>query len=234
MAIFDATDPANANKVGEGAAEIRDVKTTFNSELEQVVITVIDSIWECVVGWPRIYTQGAAPTPGANADAGRCWLDTDVDILWVHDGTDWNRVGPPPIDIRIPLPFGIPQTFEAAAWDEKDWIYWDGAVMVAVAWKSDEGHRFSKTYVLTGCEIRFGADAAVLAGTKLEVRLYDVAAAAAIAGSTLSFTDTTVVSAESADLTAAIAAGARRLRLQVKTTGGTGTLLHAELRIRQS
>ncbi len=233
MPIFDASKPATAtDKAGDGARVIReDLKGVFNSKFEAVVIEVIDTVWECVKGWPRAYVQVGAPSPAANADEGRLWLKSDTKTLWVHDGSNWNRVGPPPIDIRIPLPFGPPHAFDSAAWDDKDFMYWDGATMQAEAWKAGEGHRFDKSRVPTGCEIRFAVIGSRAAGTQLEVRLYDVAAAAAIVGSALTIADTDAVTAESADLTADIAAGDRRLRVQVKTTGGTCILHHAELRI---
>jgi len=233
MAIFDASKPVTlTDKAGDGARVIReDLKAVFNAKLENTVITVIDGAWECVVGWPRAYCQAApAPTPPANADSGRGWLDSTAKIYWVHDGTNWNRIGPPAIDIRIPLPFGPPRTFETAVWDDLDFMYWDGAAWNWKAWKAGEGYRFNKAQVPVGCEIRFAAIGSTVTGTGLEARLYDVAGAAAVPPS-LVFLDTDAVSLESGNLTAAISAGDRRFRVQVKTTGGTCILHYAELRI---
>ena len=237
MAIFDVTAPADATKAGLGAKVIREeIKAVFTTKFEGKVVEVISTLWECVKGWPRIYSQAAAPTPPVGAEAGREWWDSDDKIFYVHDGTAFERVGPPPIRYAIPLVFGVPQDFDtSAAWDAKDSLYRQAATgnFLAEGWHTNEGVRFNNALVSSVAEIRFGAVASSLGATKLEVRLYDETADVFVANTALTFASGNVEDQESADITSDLVSPAaeHRYRVQVKTTGGLCVLFGAELRV---
>jgi len=236
MPIFDQNAPGDTTKAGLGAKVIREeIKGVLNTKFEGKVVEVIATLWECVKGWPRIYSQTTAPTPPTGAEAGRVWWDSDDKILRVHDGTAFERVGPPPIRYAIPLVFGVPQDFTAVAWDDKDSLYRQGATgnFLAEGWHTNQGVRFNNALVSSAAEIRFGAVASSLGATKLEVRLYDETADIPIDNTTLTFVQGNVEDLESGDITADLVSPAaeHRYRVHVKTTGGLCVLFGAELRV---
>jgi len=237
MPIFDVTAPADATKAGLGAKVIREeIKTVFTTKFEAKVVEVIATLWECVKGWPRIYSQAAAPTPPAGAEVGRCWLDTDDDSFWVHDGTVWNRIGPDAIDIRIPMVWGPGHHYVNPAYAELTTalIYTAGGTWSSKSFGIADGVSFNKANAPAGSTIKFVATGCAQALAQAKVKLYDVAAAADVAGSEVTLAGATgnLAEASSADLTAVIAAGARKF----KVYGKAGTADHydvaaAELRI---
>jgi len=236
MPIFDVTAPADATKAGLGAKVIREeIKTVFTTKFEAKVVEVIATLWECVKGWPRIYSQAAAPTPPAGAEVGRCWLDTDDDSFWVHDGTVWNRIGPDAIDIRIPLRWGPAVRYTNAGYGGIDTtLLYNAGVWTGKDFGIADGVSFNKANAPAGSTIKFVATGCAQALAQAKVKLYDVAAAADVAGSEVTLAGATLNLAEasSGDLTAAIAAGARKFK--VYAMGGTATyydIAAVELRI---
>ena len=234
MPIFDVTAPADATKAGLGAKVIREeIKTVFTTKFESKVVEVIATLWECVKGWPRIYSQAAAPTPPAGAEVGRCWLDTDDDSFWVHDGTVWNRIGPDAIDSRIPLWRGPGMRYTNAAYaDLGSNVRLSAGTWVGMNWAATEGVSFNKANAPTGSTIKFVATGCAQAVGQAKVKLYDETAGADVAGSEVTLAWGAVAEASSADLTAAITAGARKFKIYAMA--GTATyydIAAVELRI---
>lgn len=235
MPKFDATQPPDTQKAGLGAKRIReDLKGVFNADFEGKMYELIDAALECVKGWPRIYVAASSspPTPPTNADEGRIWFVTDLKEVRAHDGSAWVRLSAGPAEVRIPVIHGPGLVFTNDAYAD---LYAGVSVNAAgghtaINWGFGQGFSFNKAQAPVGVTIKL---AAVTRGTggSVYLRLYDVGAGAPVSGSEITCANdgTEYVSG---DLAAQIAGGDRKLRLQARvTTGGTGHVAFAELRI---
>ena len=241
MPIFDAAAPGDNTKAGLGAKVIRDeLKTIFNTLLETYVLEVIDAKWECLKGWPRVYVaaSGAPPSPPANADDGRLWYVSDLGEVRVHDGTNWVRMSAP-AEMRIPLFFGSGNRYTNAAYAalHAGLLYITStSSWVGRTWLAGQGVSFNKVNAPVGSTIKFAVVGGTDVASQAKVQLWDVAAAAAVAGSEVTIAEGTSVSEVlSGDLTSAITAGARKF--QVYGKAGTATcydIVAVELRIQKA
>jgi len=241
MPIFDVTLPANTEKVGTGAGVIRtDIKTVFTTLFENVVITVIGGVWECVQGWARIYTavSGAPPVPAAAADDGRLWFVTDLKELRAHDGANWIRMSAP-CDMYIPIYPGPGRRHTNAVYAEMDaspvFDAVTGVYVAAHPWGAPKGVPFTLANVPAGSTVKFVVTGVAEAAGQAKVKLYDNTLGADVAGSEVTLAAGAVKAEHvSADLTAAIAAGGHKFQLY--GMAGTATwydVISAELRIQK-
>jgi hypothetical protein len=190
-------------------------------------------------GMARSYVVADATARAALAKmvAGDLAYQQDTDCLYHYTGSVWELVrGAPPIDYRVPLLAGVVRSTNETSWTELAPYYWNSQNppnVNALPWGDGEGVAFDKACVPAGAAIRFGGVGAICPGgaTSYELRLYDAAAAAEVAGSTLTFASNQSHYLESADITSALASGERKLRLQCRATGGYGAALAAFLRI---
>jgi len=233
MAWFNAAAPAAGDDVGDGDDQIRALKLKLNTDLQNVGIEWDGAAAHPFQGFLRTYhaLDGAPPAPPAPYEQGRLWYVSDLGLLRYHDGANW-------VDLQqrvtvIQFDHGAPNVFDtAAAWVAKSFVPLTG-VIDSADFALGDGWRFNANWCPAGSEIYFSAGGALTTGAGLGARIWDVASAAPLAGSTLGFAGATVVDTQSADLTAAIVAlgGNRRFVIQVRTTGGFGTLFYSELRI---
>jgi len=230
MPLFDVAEPHDTDVAGLGAKAIRDeIKTVFNTKLETKAIEIIDADWECIKGWPRIYyaASGAPPAPPANADQGRLWFVSDLFELRAHDGTNWIRLSPP-MDVRIPLFYGPGQRLINAAYGgsiNSAGLYYNatGGTWLNANWVGATGIPFNKANAPYGATIKLAVVGGADVAGQAKVKLYDVGAAADVAGSEVTLAGGALTAAEavSGDLAAAITAGNRLLGVMSKA--GTAT-----------
>ena len=97
---WDITAPdGDSDDFRDGDDEIRDLRIGVATRLnkEHIDMAAVGVGGEHIAGAAVIYRQAAAPTTKpdgstalAAADAGRLWLDTDDNILYVYTGSGWS------------------------------------------------------------------------------------------------------------------------------------------------
>jgi hypothetical protein len=229
--------PADAEAAGTAAAYIRGLKSDLNTDCEHF-LEIIGAQLECVMGWPRIFCPDDAAALAALTPSGEGCLAFQVDTLTLYrwTGAAWQRVAPAAACYDIPLPIGVPRSMATIAYFEMAPVFfYTGPSYASHAWIAGAGYDFNLAEHAGTATIKlhvtYGGDHLGVASTG-NIKLYDVAAAADVVGSTLALSAThETTTAISGDLRANIAAGARKFRLKLEVTAEDLYIAAAALRI---